>query len=515
MPARIPELRARLDGPLRVAIAGKVKAGKSTLLNALVGEKVAPTDAGECTRVVTWYRNSHVYRATAVPYEGPSAELRFRRTEDSLEVDLGDHAADELRYIDVEWPSERLRDIVLIDTPGLASISEEVSRRTERFLASDEEGPGDADAVIYLMRHLHPMDLSFLEAFRETVATQGAAVNSIAVLSHADEIGAARTNALQAAERVAARYRQDPRIDSLCQVVIPVAGLIAQAAASLHEGETVALRALAGLPREQTTELLLSAERFVGFDAPATPDPAMRRRLLDRLGLFGVRLAVELLVANVSTRPARWPASSNAAAALWSCVEFSPASSRRGRPCSRRGRRWRRFGARHARRRAKGRMLRDMIRDIENAAHELVEIRLLSQLRSDPSGLGDDATEARRVLGNDGPDPHARLGLPATASPRRCGGGHRHDRQVADARRGSTDRQRGARRRARRDPDVRGARRRRPVTSSRCQIHSTLDAAGLSSLGQGVAHDRLPEVQPPSCRRRRVLRVRRVPRVRR
>ncbi len=66
---------------------------------------------------------------------------------------------------------------------------------------------------------------------------------------------------------------------------------------------------------------------------------------------------------------------------------------------------------------AKGRMLRDMIRDIENAAHELVEIRLLSQLRTDPSGLGDDATEARRVLGNDGPDPHARLGLRATASP--------------------------------------------------------------------------------------------------
>ena len=46
----------RLDEPLRVAIAGKMKSGKSTLLNVLVGEEIAPTDAGECTRILTWYQ---------------------------------------------------------------------------------------------------------------------------------------------------------------------------------------------------------------------------------------------------------------------------------------------------------------------------------------------------------------------------------------------------------------------------------------------------------------------------
>ncbi|NLH68587.1 MAG: GTP-binding protein, partial [Brooklawnia sp.] len=48
--ALLVDLENRLQEPLRVAIAGIVKAGKSTLLNALLGEQIAPTDAGECTR---------------------------------------------------------------------------------------------------------------------------------------------------------------------------------------------------------------------------------------------------------------------------------------------------------------------------------------------------------------------------------------------------------------------------------------------------------------------------------
>jgi predicted GTPase len=42
---------ARLDDPLRFAVAGKVKAGKSTLLNATVAEELA---ADRCTKVLTW-----------------------------------------------------------------------------------------------------------------------------------------------------------------------------------------------------------------------------------------------------------------------------------------------------------------------------------------------------------------------------------------------------------------------------------------------------------------------------
>ncbi|MET0144331.1 MAG: dynamin family protein [Ilumatobacteraceae bacterium] len=415
---RIAPLRDRLDGPLRVAIAGKVKAGKSTLLNALVGERVAPTDAGERTRIVTRYRNSHVYRVTAVPWAGEPVELRFRRTERDLDFTLEGHRADDIHYVDVEWPAGRLRDLELIDTPGLASVSDDVSRRTRRFLGADEDGPGGADAVVYLMRHLHPTDVSFLEAFRDNIATLGASVNAIGVLSRADEIGSARPNAMVAAERIAARYRADPRINGLCQVVIPVAGLIAEGATTLRQDEADALRAIALLDVPAPADLLVSVQRFTTLPAPPGLEPDVRARLLDRFGLFGVRLAVELI----------GDGRVNSAAELADALELTSGIHElrhvlRGH-----------FASRAAVLKARstlatvwaladqhggpdGRRLRERIRDIELAAHELVEIRLLSQLRRGAIELGPAEPEARRILGDDGADPTIRLGLTDVAAP--------------------------------------------------------------------------------------------------
>ena len=58
----------------------------------------------------------------------------------------------------------------------------------------------------------------------------------------------------------------------MCQVVIPVAGLIAQAATTFRQDENNALRAIAVIDRDDATELLLSAQRFVALDAPTEVD---------------------------------------------------------------------------------------------------------------------------------------------------------------------------------------------------------------------------------------------------
>ena len=99
----------RLAEPLRVAVAGRVKAGKSTLVNAMVGELIAPTDARECTKVVTWYRDGVTYRVEGVDDAGEATQLRFDRDHGALEIDLGGRTPNQWARIDVTWPRRRRR----------------------------------------------------------------------------------------------------------------------------------------------------------------------------------------------------------------------------------------------------------------------------------------------------------------------------------------------------------------------------------------------------------------------
>jgi hypothetical protein len=283
-------LQARLDAPLRVAIAGRVKAGKSTLLNALVGERLAPTDARECTRIVTWYGYGEGYDVSAELLNGESRPLPFTREDGRLDIQLDAEMVPQVRRLKVDWPSARLEDMTIIDTPGIGSVTPGVSERTTAALA-ERQSPSEADAVIYLMRHVHASDVAFLEAFLDEQATQVTPVNSVAVLSRADEIGGGRLGSLQSARVVAARYASDPRIRSLASAVVPVAGLLAETAATLEERDAESLRVLAGEPPEVASELLLSVDHFRNRDVGSLTGEA-REELLTRFGLYGVRLAL-------------------------------------------------------------------------------------------------------------------------------------------------------------------------------------------------------------------------------
>ncbi|MHA6668413.1 dynamin family protein [Homoserinimonas sp. A447] len=284
----------RLEEPLRIAVAGMVKAGKSTLINAVLGEELAPTDAGECTTTVMWFRYGDGPRASVHPIVGEPEDLPIQQVDGRPTFDLTGIRPADVRRIVVEWPAESLRNLILIDTPGIASLSGEISERSNRFFIP-ENGSSEADAIIYVLRHLHQADLTFLKSLREAAGTQSGAVNALAVLSRADEIGAGRIDSLLAARDIVKRYRNDETLRSLAIGVLPVAGRLAQTARTLQQPEVEVLAELAALDRKTRERMLISAGRFVQAQGAAVGTMEERRALLDRFGLFGIRLATVLI----------------------------------------------------------------------------------------------------------------------------------------------------------------------------------------------------------------------------
>jgi hypothetical protein len=195
----------------------------------------------------------------------------------------------------VEFPNARLEAMTLIDTPGVGSLSTDISQRTTDFLAEDVSQGAAADAVVYLMRHLHSTDVNLLEAFHGGEYAETLPMNAIGVLSRADEIGPGQPNAMELATDVANRYQADRRVRRLVQTVVPVAGLLAETAATLRQPEFDALARLARLSEADLGALMLSVDRFRSASANTDLSVAERDDLLARLGLFGVRLAIDLL----------------------------------------------------------------------------------------------------------------------------------------------------------------------------------------------------------------------------
>jgi hypothetical protein len=406
----------RLGEPLRVAVAGMVKAGKSTLLNAVIGEEIAPTDAGECTKVVTWYRYRDTPRITLHPVEGEPRGLPVKRAGGRLVFDLGATPAEEVDRLVVDWPARGLRDLTLIDTPGIASLSGDVSARSTNFL-TPQDAPSEADAVVYLMRHLHATDLNFLEAFKDTAAGQSGTVNALAVLSRADEIGAGRIDSLLSAGDIAERYRRDGTLRSLALGVVPIAGLLAQSARTLRQSEFTALQELAKLDRSERERMLLSADRFARPIAGLQAGPEVRAALLERFGLFGIRLSTALIRGGIS----------EPTALAHELARRSGLDELLGLMSGQFQARAAQLKARTAlagveallleRPRAGTERVAASLERIQAGAHEFRELRLLATARTTGLDLPKElAAEAERLIGGRGMLPALRLGLPEDTS---------------------------------------------------------------------------------------------------
>jgi hypothetical protein len=248
--ARVRTLRGRLHEPPRVAVSGPVGAGSSTLVNALVGDRVSASGPGGATVVTTWFRGGAIHAASVVFHDRSTRPVALDRS-DGLQIDLtGVDPATVLR-IEVQWPADLLHRVTLIDLEPGTTV--------------------DADA------HLT------VQPDPDSSAPSGGGiapspVNTIAVATRADELDDTSTLPEPGRE-------------------IDVSGLLAQAAYSLTPAQIDSLRALAAEPTSDTQALLRTADRFATTDRSSVP-AIERAALLTTLGLRGVRHAIDLLRAD-------------------------------------------------------------------------------------------------------------------------------------------------------------------------------------------------------------------------
>ena len=306
--AGLDDVLRRLSAPLQVAVAGRIKSGKSTLVNALIGRRVAPTDVGECTKLVTRFRYGTVDRVEVVFHDGGSRAVPFD-SDGAIPADLGIDV-DRISHLEAYLTNAVLRDLTVIDTPGLGSPDSDSITRTEQVLGTDGEldpvshsAVVGAEAVLYVVtQQVRADDRQILSAFTAATGSRDSGpANALAVLNKVDtvepdSVSGAEGDLWRAAWTLADGQAEvlKPRVAD----VVPVVGLLAETAETgeFTSADAAALHELAGLDASTREMLLMSADLFTDWDCgvPAS----VRSGLLERMDLYGIGRALEAIDAD-------------------------------------------------------------------------------------------------------------------------------------------------------------------------------------------------------------------------
>lgn len=140
----LDKILASLDQPLRVMVMGEFSTGKSSFINALLGQKVAEVDSEPTTAVITVF--SYGAPGITVHYQdGTTKEIRAEEFQKFTSTLSGsDRFRSSVRYVDRHVEHPLLRKLTLIDSPGLNDTNAARVKTTQEFLS-------EAEAVLWMV----------------------------------------------------------------------------------------------------------------------------------------------------------------------------------------------------------------------------------------------------------------------------------------------------------------------------------------------------------------------------
>lgn len=150
-------------GTYRLMVMGDMKRGKSTLLNALIGENLLPSDVNPCTALLTVLRYGSKKQITlhfkesekapeTISLETFKADYTIDPAESKRLAAQGQEAFPHIAQVVVEYPLPWLQQgIELVDTPGL----NDTEARNDQVLSY----LSDAQAVLFVLDATQPLTL--------------------------------------------------------------------------------------------------------------------------------------------------------------------------------------------------------------------------------------------------------------------------------------------------------------------------------------------------------------------
>lgn len=286
---------------MQLAIIGKISSSKSTLVNAILGkDELMSTGQKEVTFNVGWLKYGEPDSDIVVHYKDGRPPLRKRQAEFSkLSIESNDADITNISYIETFDNSEILREINIIDTPGLDANRKIDSQNTLDFLSKVRP-----DAVLMLFTHaVAENTLVIVRQFN--AGSSLTPLNAIGVLSKIDvlwqETIPRDKTALQIGQKmVDNRKKKDVVLRKTLFDLYPVSALLFLAATTVTEDD---IRDIAtGYENDPSafSRSLNSMDKFL--NEPSTCLSLSRRKeIANKMGLYGVYLIVQCLKKDEST----------------------------------------------------------------------------------------------------------------------------------------------------------------------------------------------------------------------
>lgn len=191
----VQEVTAKLQADrFHLVVLGQFKRGKTTFLNALLGERLLPTAVVPLTSIVTLLEYGDRLEITVYFQDGREQNIELKDLPAYITEEGNPLNEKGVRRVVVRYPSAYLRDgVVLIDTPGVGSIYQNNTDETYRYLPM-------VDAAIFLLSSDQPIsraEVEFLQDARQYAGKMFFILNKIDYLEPAD-----RKAALEFARRV-------------------------------------------------------------------------------------------------------------------------------------------------------------------------------------------------------------------------------------------------------------------------------------------------------------------------